>query len=147
MTKTKLARHQIRNLNFALQVSKTLTVPAKFRYAITKNIAAIESELKATAEAFPEPDLSKLRANIDEAARKPEAEREDAMQSAQAENKILLESHEQWAKNVEPHMMEVIEIELYKTDLVEIDDTVNVTTENRAKQNQALVEALMPILN
>ena len=147
MTKTKLARFKIRHLFAALQVCKTLDIPSKFRYAINKNLTALEPELKATSETYPEPDMNQLCANIDSAAKLPEAEREVAMQDAQEKNKLLLESHEKWAKDVEPHMVEEVEIEFYKTDLPEINDTVNVTPENRAKQNQALVDALMPILN
>lgn len=145
MTRTKLPRYKIRSLFAALQVCKALDVPSKFRYAIGRNVQLIEGEIKATNEAFPEPDLMALKKNLDEAAVAPEAEREAAAQLANEKNKKLMEAHDKWVQDIEPHMKEEIEMDLYLTDLVEINDTVNVPSEKRAQQNQAIIEALIPI--
>lgn len=145
MSKTKLPRYKIRNLFAALQVCKALDVPSKFRYAIGRNISFIEGEIKATNEAYPEPDLAALKTNTDEASKAPEAEREAAMQLANEKNKKLMEDHEKWVKDIDGHMKEEIETDLYLTDLIEINDTINVPPERRAQQNQAIIEALLPI--
>lgn len=113
----KLKRVQIQNLCIALNICKQLSVPAKFRYAIKVNLDAMASEVQATMEAFPEPEKA--------------------------------EDRERWEKDLKVHMEEEVEVALHKTDLPEINDDVNIPVDGpeRRRQNQALVEALSPILH
>jgi hypothetical protein len=139
---TKLTRQQIHNLATALGICRELPVPAKFRYAIKKNLDSILPELEATREAFPEPDLTPLREALEKAGSD-----EAAIQAAKEEHKELLERHKRWQADLEAHMKEEVEANLFLADLPEIDDTVNCKDpRDRARQNQALVEALMPII-
>jgi hypothetical protein len=115
MEKQKLTRQQIHSLWVALNVCKSLEVGAKFRYVIAKNIRLLEPEIKSTEEAYPEPDRSDK------------------------------EAVEKWAAEIEPHFKEEVDIELMRTPLIEINDTVHVEEARRHIQNQMIIEALMPI--
>jgi hypothetical protein len=119
MNKTTLTRQQVHHLTTALAIARNLSVPAKFRYAIKKNLDALTPEVEATREAFP-----------------PLAEG------------ATTEEFEAQGKQLEAHMKETVEVSLYKTELPDIDDTVNFPDDaaKRAVQNQAIVEALMPII-
>ena len=160
MPKIKLPRFKIHHFTQALMVCRSLDVTNKFRYASNRTVAFLEGEIKkiqdqikATEEAFPQPDLTQLKVNSDEALKSPEAEREAAIQLANEKNKKLMEDHAKWTKEIEAHnkevvepfMKEEVEVEIYQTDLIEINDTVNIPPERRIQQNQALLDALMPI--
>lgn len=117
MMKLKLKRFEVENFFVACQVVKQLDIPAKFRYALAKNTQSLTPEIKALEEAFPRPDASDKKAV-----------------KSWEEDKVRLE-----------HMQGEVEVEIYQTPLVEINDTVHVDEARRPAQNQALIEALMPM--
>ena len=133
----------IYDLWMALEICKLLDVPSKFKYACWRNQELLKGERESTRAAFPEPDmreywneLSKVRGD-------------DAKTLAVNEKfKDLCDKYEKWQKDIEPHLKEEVDVELFQVELPEIDDTVNVPDPgtNREKQNSALIRALMPII-
>jgi predicted DNA-binding transcriptional regulator YafY len=115
MKKKTLTRENAFNILLALQICQKLDVPSRFRYAALKMIPKLEEERKATYDAFGE---------------------------APAED---LDKHNEWEAGLKKHLAEEIEVEIYETELVEIDDTIHVEEKMRAQQNNALVAALMPV--
>lgn len=145
MTKTKLKRYIVRRLYAALNVCRTLHVPSKFRYAIEKNTTSLQSEIDAINKAWPEPDLFAALGKLQQTKSKPAGGQNEELVEAEKEFADVKSKHDAWEKDVAGPFEELVEVDLYFTDLIEIDDTVNVSKENRAQQNQALINALMPI--
>ena len=127
MTKAKLKRSQILQLAGALNVCRMLDVPSRFRYAIEKNLTSLRGEIEAFGKAWPEPVLK------------------GGDGTAQTLEEFQIK-HDEWEKSISGPLEEEVDVDLYLTDIVEINDTVNVKGDaDRFRQNQALVAALMPI--
>lgn len=99
--------------------------------------------------------MSALKSNLDAANATSDSDREGALQEAKEKNKMLMESHEKWVADSKAHFDEVIEVDIFQTPIVEINDTTHIikqegeserSYETRlALQNQALIYALIPI--
>ena len=173
MTKTSLKRYEILRLSAALGVCRALTVPSSFRYAIEKNLRSIESEVAAIQKGWPEPDLNepsqavhkckealngtpKKEANNGELSKADKAEllkkgkelantATKALEEAKTELDSVIEEHRKWVEDTKEPFDEKVDVDLHIVGVVEINDTVNVPDEMRPRQNQALMQALMPI--
>ena len=145
MTKTKLKRYIVRRLYAALNVCRTIDVPSKFRYAIERNTTSLQSEIEAINKAWPEPDLFAALSKVQQFKARPEGEQNGDLVDAEKEFQDVKAKHDAWEKEVAEPFEESVEVDLYMTDLIEIDDTVNVSKIDRARQNQALINALMPV--
>ena len=141
--KTKLTRLEINALWVALEICKLLDVPSKFKYACWRNQGLLQSEREATRAAFPEPDMREYYNELSKV-------KGDKAKTEEVESRFkdLVEKHKQWQKDIEPHMSESVEVEIYQVELPEIDDTVNIPQPgvSREAQNSELVHALMPII-
>jgi hypothetical protein len=116
LIETKLKRRTAHNLATALAVCIGLDVPAKFRYAIRRNLDSLAPDMKATNEAYPEP---------------------------KRENE---ETYKKWESEINVHMEEEITVSLHMAHLPEINDTRIPEGPQRSRQNQGIVEGLMPII-
>lgn len=139
--KVTLKREQLFNLSIALQVTKRLRVTPHFRYQTVKNLQAIEPELKATQEAFPEPDLrAALKALSEAKGTDKEAEAQTALADVEAK-------HKEWETSIKSHLESSIELDLIPMSFPDdLDDLAVEDTTGRNLQAQALIEALMPVL-
>lgn len=118
MTEVKLTRLQARNLVNALQFTKRLSVPSRWRYATARNLDSLKSDYEATNEAYFE-------------------KAEDGTITGIPKSK----------EDFDRHLAEVITVNLYQTELPEIKDTQeNITAEQRAMNEQLLVEWISPVI-
>lgn len=142
-TKTKLTRQRIKDLNNALTLCRTLDVPSKFRYAISKNMTGLESELKAMQEGWPEPDLAPYQKDAN-AALQANGKSDKLMKEADEKHKELIDSWNKWQEDTKKPFSEMVDVPIYKTEVIEINDE-SVKPEFRNQRNQVIIEALMPI--
>ena len=108
-------REEAFNLRLALTLCKELDVPGKLRYATNRTMPGLDHHFEASIGAWPEPEDKES------------------------------EEHAKWKIDFEAHLKEEIDIQVYETDLIEINDTIHVDAANRPRQNNALIAALMPI--
>jgi hypothetical protein len=150
MTKITVKRAQVRDLYDALNLVRNLSVPSLFRYAIKINTDSIQSIYDAIREAWPEPDVSEYRQDV--AALEATARKENKPPASKVVDKLekkhadVLAAHQKWAADIKPYLEEEVEIQVFKTELPEIDDTKFVSPEMRDARNQAIVDALVPII-
>jgi hypothetical protein len=141
-TKIQLTRGDAWNLWHAMHLIAVCDVPTKFRYWVARNKEALRPEIKAIEEAYPEPDPDKWREYESKRAKATNGQSEKLRE----EFGELIERREKWKKEREEHFAESTEVEVFRVPIVEIDDPTVEEVSARRVRNQALIEALAPIL-
>lgn len=144
MVKIKLTREAVQKLWIAIDKVQALSIPAKARYAIAKSKPTLLAEIKSTEEAFPKPVNEDFDKEMKQARfyGKPEG-----IKAVEEKFPDAVKAWSDWEKSIEPHMKEEVELDIFKTDLFEVDDANEPDPTRRNVQNQALIEWLMPMFN
>lgn len=150
--KIELTRRQVENLWLVLGLLGNLKVSTRMRYAIIRCRQCLEPEVKAMTETLPQPDLREFlsrRATIENDAGLDDEAKRKATEELTTEHADLLKAHHDWEEKWNGFMEESAKVDVFEIPLdCEIDDDVNRPAPgvDRNRQNQAILDALMPVL-
>lgn len=150
--KLELTRQQVENLWLVLGLLGSLKVTNRMRYAIIRCRQCLEPEVKAMTETLPQPDLREYdsaQASIERDHEIPDDEKATALIALAGKHADLLKAHAEWKAKWAPFMQETVKAEVFEIPMdCEIDDDVHrpVPGVDRNRQNQAIIDALIPVL-